>query len=191
MSEPAILAQLHRDHKRLAQVLNMFEHQLFELESGAGADFELLRDILDYVQAFPDTAHHPAEDELFSYLLQSVDLSPDEKRRVLENRDQHAVLIEATRSLLRMVDDSFSGETIDRDALSSAMRSYLSQQRQHMNFENKHLFPLAEARLTDSDWIVLERSLALARDPLFDAYVAQFEILRHHIEATDELKAKA
>jgi len=191
MSEPTILAQLHRDHQRLAQVLNMFEHQLFELESGAGTDYELLRDILDYVQAFPDTAHHPAEDELFSYLLQSVELSPEEKRQVQRNRDEHAVLINATHKLLRMVDDSFSGEATDRDSLLSAMRSYLSQQRQHMRFENDQLFPLAETRLSASDWIVLERSLALARDPLFDAYVAQFEVLRHHIEAADELRAKA
>ena len=44
------------------------------------------------------------------------------------------------------------------------------------------LFPLAEKRLSEPDWKVIEIQLKQNRDPLFDAYDKQYEALRRYIE---------
>lgn len=181
-ARPAMLTRLNEDHRRLARVLNAFELECLALNSDAGPDFELLRDILDYVQSFPDTIHHPAEDALFDYLQQNASLSAGEEALIADNRAQHEELIESTRILLKMIDRVFAAADLDLAYLKLTMNSYLVEQRRHMEFENSRLFPLAEKRLSEPDWKVIEIQLAQARDPLFDAYDEQYEALRRYIE---------
>jgi hemerythrin-like domain-containing protein len=181
--EPAILTRLNEDHQRLAQVLEVFEHQYRALEADEGPDYELLRDILDYVQSFPDTLHHPTEDALFDYLLRNAQLSAAEQAVIGDNRAQHEDLIEATQVLLLMIDHIFNDGIVNGVALKLTMSKYLSEQVRHMEFESSCLFPLAETRLSQRDWDALENQLRQAKDPLFDAYDEQYEILRRHIEA--------
>jgi len=181
-ARPAILTRLNEDHRRLARVLNAFELECLALDSDAGPDFELLRDILDYVQSFPDTIHHPTEDALFDYLQLNASLSAGEEAVIADNRAQHEELIESTRILLGMIDRVFSGADLDLAYLKLIMNNYLVEQRRHMEFENSRLFPMAEKRLSDPDWKVIEIQLKQAKDPLFDAYDEQYEALRRCIE---------
>lgn len=182
-SGPGILARLYDDHQHLASVLEVFEDQYRALETGKGPDYDLLRDILDYVQSFPDTIHHPTEDLLFNYLLKNVRLSDGEQAAITENREQHKELSEATQILLRMIDHIFANGIVNGAALKLKMSRYLSEQLRHMEFENRYLFPLAETRLSARDWDAVEDQLLHGDDPLFDAYEKQYEFLRGYIEA--------
>ncbi|MDH3643680.1 MAG: hemerythrin domain-containing protein [Gammaproteobacteria bacterium] len=184
LPEPPILTRLNEDHRHLAQILEVFEDQYRAFETDEGPDYQLLRDILDYVQSFPDAIHHPTEDALFDYLLRNAALSSDEQQVVIDNRHQHGELIEMTRSLLGLIDHVFNNGIVDGAELKLTMSRYLSEQHRHMSFENDCLFPLAEARLSNRDWATLDYQLSQARDPLFDAYDEQYEILRRYIEAT-------
>jgi hemerythrin-like domain-containing protein len=180
--QPNILSRLIEDHQHLAQVLEVFEHQYRALETDEGPDYELLRDILDYVQSFPDTLHHPTEDALFDYLLRNGSLSADEETVIGVNRAQHQELIEATQELLRMIDHVFNDGIVVGAALKLTMSRYLSEQLRHMEFESSCLFPLAETRLSKRDWDELENQVRQTKDPLFDAFDEQYEILRRYIE---------
>jgi hemerythrin-like domain-containing protein len=182
-SGPGILTRLYDDHQHLACVLEVFEHQYRALETGERPDYDLLRDILDYVQSFPDTIHHPTEDLLFNYLLRNVRLSDGEQAAIADNRDQHRELSETTQTLLRMIDHVFDNGIVDGAALKLTMSRYLSEQLRHMEFESRYLFPLAEARLSAEDWDAVENQLLQGEDPLFEAYEKQYEFLRGHIEA--------
>ena len=184
--EPGILTRLNEDHRRLARVLEAFEHQYRAFETDEGPDYDLLRDMLDYVQSFPDTIHHPTEDALFDYLVQNAPLSADERMVIDQNRAQHEKLVGATQALLQMIDHVFNDGIVDGMALKLAMSRYLSEQFRHMQFESKYLFPLAEARLSQQDWDALEDQIKQSRDPLFDAYDEQYEVLRAYIEAQHE-----
>lgn len=179
---PAILVRLNEDHQHLAQVLEAFERQYRALQTDEGPDYELLRDILDYVQSFPDTVHHPTEDALFDYLLRNAWLSAGEQTVIRDNRAQHEKLINATQDLLRMIDQAFYDGIIDRSELTLTMSKYLAEQRRHMEFETGCLFPLAETRLSQRDREELKNQLQQTKDPLFDAYDEQYEILRRLIE---------
>lgn len=183
---PIVLARLDEDHQNLARVLDAFEHQYRALGTDQGPDYELLRDILDYVQSFPDTIHHPTEDALFGYLLRNVPLSAGENAVIRDNRAQHEELIEATQALLRTLDQVFDSGIIDSAGLKLMMSKYLAEQRRHIEFESSFLFPLAERRLAQRDWDALEDQLRQTQDPLFDAFDRQFEILRQYIETPYE-----
>jgi hemerythrin-like domain-containing protein len=177
-----ILVRLNRDHQHLACVLQVFEHQYRALETDDGPDYDLLRDILEYVRSFPDAIHHPTEDVLFNYLLQNASLADGEQAAIANNREQHAQLTEATKTLLLMIDHIFNIGIVDGAALKLTMSRYLSEQIRHMEFESTYLFPLAETRLTERDWRAIEDQIAEADDPMFDAYEKQFEFLRGYIE---------
>ncbi len=178
---PVLLARLNRDHAHLASVLQVFDEQYQAFDSEDGPDYELLRDILDYVQAFPDAVHHPAEDILFDHMVHSGTLSPDEIQFVEDNRAQHEVIIKATKDLAQMIEHIVAGGIVGGAALKLKMSEYLSQQHRHMRFENEHLFPLAEAKLEAADWEYLEARLKLVEDPLFDAQQAHYDALRQYI----------
>lgn len=184
-TRPSTLTRLNEDHRRLARVLKAFELEYQALGSDAGPDYELLRDILDYVQSFPDTIHHPTEDALFDFLVEHASLSAGEEAVIADNRAQHIALIEATRVLVEMIDKMFGGGDVDIAHLKLTMSKYLAEQRRHMEFENSNLFPLAEKRLSDADWKAIEHQLSQARDPLFEAYDEQYEALRRHIESSE------
>lgn len=178
-----ILARLNRDHQHLARVLDVFEHQYRALETDEGPDYDLLRDILDYVQSFPDAIHHPTEDVLFDYLLKNASLSDAEQAAIADNREQHGKHAETTKTLLRMIDHVFNNGIVDGAALKLMMSRYLSEQIRHMEFESRFLFPLAETRLTERDWRAVEDLIDEASDPLSDACQKQFDFLRGYIEA--------
>ncbi len=182
-TSPAHVTRLNADHEHLARVLDVLERQCRAFQTDTGPDYELLRDILDYVRAYPDTVHHPAEDILFDHLLDNSALSAAERQLVHDNRLQHARLAEATGALLRMVDDVFASGAGGGEALQVKLDEYVADQRRHMHFESRRLFPLAEDRLTEAQWATIERGMSLAEDPLSNARIEQFEILRRHIEA--------
>ena len=185
ISEPWVLARLNEDHNRLERVLECFEHQYEALRSGATPNYELVRDVLDYVQSFPNVIHHPTEDVLFDYLAKG-DLGPEEAKLVEENHDQHERILADTHRLVTAVDAILKGGVADTEALKSEMGAYLEAQRHHLHVEQEYLFPLADSRLTPADWDEIEFELTMAEDPLFDTTERQFEILRQHIIEQDD-----
>lgn len=58
------LDTIRREHESLAKVLTCLRHLAEALQEGSRKpDFEILYAILDYLEGFPDTYHHPKEEE--------------------------------------------------------------------------------------------------------------------------------
>jgi hemerythrin-like domain-containing protein len=73
VSEPAEAAMKdnpvdiwHAEHARFGRLLDLLEREAGRLESGQDPDYQLMLDIVDYLNDYPEKFHHPREDIAFS-----------------------------------------------------------------------------------------------------------------------------
>ena len=64
-----LLAQLRQDHLNIAMLLEMIEQELAAFDAGDNPDYEVMFDVMHYLNNYPDEIHHPNEDLLFQRLL--------------------------------------------------------------------------------------------------------------------------
>lgn len=101
---PELLSRLRADHRHLTRVLLMLEQQIDALDgNGEKQDMALLFALVDYVEAYPDRWHHPAEDVLFEYLKNRNAALPC-RTAVDRLLDEHTALIHLTRELFPLAE---------------------------------------------------------------------------------------
>ena len=62
---PALLERLNQDHKHLALVLDLLDTLLDLFHEGQEPDYELICEMLEYMENYEDQVHHPSEDLIF------------------------------------------------------------------------------------------------------------------------------
>ncbi|MGD2081331.1 MAG: hemerythrin domain-containing protein [Chromatiales bacterium] len=160
-----ILQHLHRDHLRLAQLLDLMEHQLDLFHAGDEPELDLLIDMLDYLENYADCVHHRAEDLIFD----AFDAEHPGHRAVIEELEaQHTRLSEMTRTFRHALEGIVQGSVQRRDEVERLGREYLDLQRRHMEAEERDILPVLEESVTDELLDSLESQLPSPDDPLFD-----------------------
>ena len=159
-----LLDRLRSDHANFERVLARLdvETQRLAPHFDGEADLGLVLDIVDYLHNYADRWHHPCEDILYSHLLDrgDVDVVVGDVLR------QHRKLKDLSRNLFQLVGTVLDGR-IPNHNLIARLGEFTSLQRRHLRFENRHLFPFAERRLTPNEWHSVERSAPLPEDPVF------------------------
>lgn len=157
-----VVEQLQEDHHQLVRVLFSLEREV-KACSGLSADHYSLtdiRNILDYIQAYPEIWHHPAEDALYEVLL-AKDIGA--AAVVAHLIEEHAVLELLTANLLDYIAQFEVGKGADVDLIKprfiKSTNDYISRQLRHMDQEQRFLFPLIEQHLTEVDWLAIKERL--------------------------------
>ena len=175
--QPVFMEKLHRDHARLARLLEVLEAEAAEVGGGArGTHLDVLATLVDYVSEYPDAVHHPREDRVFGR-LQEKPLTPQERGALRDNVSQHAQLAAATSALARDIDAMLGGGGTTAQDLSKHVREYVALQREHMRNEEELVFPLALKLFSDAEWEAIEHSEQEAHDPVFDQRLSRYESL--------------
>ncbi|KRT58388.1 hemerythrin domain-containing protein [endosymbiont of Ridgeia piscesae] len=60
-----LLERLLQDHRNLTRLLDLLEHKLDALSDGQDSNFDLEIELLDYIEHYADSVHHPTEDVIF------------------------------------------------------------------------------------------------------------------------------
>lgn len=177
----AVMERLEQDHQHLSRVIDVFEAQLAKLGSDdEDVDWNLMEEIIAYLQEYPDAVHHPLEDHLFDKVLHKG-LSPAERELVHFNLSQHANIISLTQRLADEIGSILNDIVVPVDALREHGRRYLEMQRDHMRNEDRHLFPLAAGLLNDDEWTDVAQVLTEQQDPLFKLRLGRYEALYRHV----------
>lgn len=163
-----LMTRLITDHQRLDQVLTLLEAELERLEAGDDVDYQLVSDTLRYLAQYADQVHHPLEDAVFEQVLKQAAVTEEQQDRIHLNHTQHTQLIGATGPLADDVEQILNDCVVPMDRLLSHMRHYLTLQRNHMDTENKLLFPLAIDLLNEQDWQTVQAQWRDISDPLFE-----------------------
>lgn len=183
-----IMKELHRDHLNIERLLSLLDIELSKLPNDGDIDMTLMIDIIDYVENYPDLVHHPKEDVLYNaYKAKSLE-SSEIVDGLLKQHQELPVLTRAFRELLEEV--SIGALIISRDELYKKARDYVDQQRTHLNTEEALMFPIIVESFDQADWDILEASMPVHKDPLFDAELDRYENLLSYLKTQEKKEVR-
>ena len=174
-----LMQRLAQDHVRLARLLDLLSALLDRFRDGQEPDYDLFCELLEYMDTYADTIHHPTEDLIFRRALDQG----------AENRDvfevlmrQHGVVVQMNKRFRRSLDGIAHEEVLRRDEVEGQGRELVTTLHAHMTLEDAQAFPIARARLDTADWDAVEALAPRADDPLFGTPDPQrFRALFRHL----------
>ncbi len=152
---------LQREHLSMRELLSRVQEQV----QGEGAtDYDLLREVMRYCEAYPGAYHHPKEDLIFQALVEEA---PEEAAAIEDLTAEHLVMASAAHDTGRLIEQAAEGDAAAIESLPQKVGAYLRFYRTHMAREEKEFFPLALEVLTPEQWLALESQVVDPTDPLF------------------------
>jgi hemerythrin-like domain-containing protein len=95
---------------------------------------------------------------------------------------EHELETSRLRRLIDAVEEILAGREFLRQAFHDVVSDFIKHQRQHMDKEERLLFPAAVQRLRPEDWADIDARLNDRKDPLFNGVVeTKFQALQRTI----------
>lgn len=160
-------SQLCADHFNLLRLLRALEAEIACYEAGGGraGRLSVILDIFDYVQVYPEKWHHPVEEALFEVLLRK---QVENSELIWGMRAEHKTLESLTRHTAELFMAVANDTIVPIYKLADATREYIARQLDHINQENRLIYPLLEKNLTDEEWDDITDQVSARLDPLFN-----------------------
>ncbi len=174
-----IIQILLEEHRNIDKLLLVLEHELEVFDRGEAPDYEILQAIIQYFQDYPEDCHHPKEDMVFERLKMR---NPAVASRVGDVEAEHEIETERLRKLVEAVEEILAGREFLRQTFHDVVADFIKHQRQHMDKEERLLFPAAIQRLRQEDWAAIDARLNDRKDPLFNGvFETKFQALQRTI----------
>jgi hemerythrin-like domain-containing protein len=159
-------SQLFADHHNFLRLLHCLGEEVtyYEANQPWRANLPVILDIFDYVQFYPEQYHHPLEDELFNLLLRK---GIGDAQQLWAMKSDHKELEALTHRASSLFDMVARDNVVPVDQLVTVTRAFLVRQLDHINRENRLIYPLLSANISDAEWDQLVASIAQRKDPLF------------------------
>ncbi|RDE24483.1 hypothetical protein DV711_02525 [Motiliproteus coralliicola] len=158
-----IMTGLYQDHQHIGRLLTILQNKLATLELGSRPNFQLMSDVLDYLEDYGDGYHHPREDLLFGYIRHH---HHECESLVNQADNEHQELARLTRALRESVDQVLLDAPFSLQDFCKRLARYIDTQRRHLSFEEQRLFPLIEQYMTMDNWQDFSEKAPYRHDPL-------------------------
>ena len=164
-----MMASLRAEHGHIATVMKLFGEQLDAIEAGDLVDTHVVYEIMDYMVTWPDRFHHPREDIIYARVAEVDAATRDDVDTLQRDHDDTA---KKGRRVLRDIERWRLGEITGAVVVESG-RAYIDHMHEHMNLEEKLVFPRIEATLTLQDWreLAVDDELRGVSDSVFGPQV--------------------
>ncbi len=146
--EQLLMKALRAEHRHMATVMQLFADQLKAIEAGELVDTHVVYEIMHYMVTWPDRFHHPREDLIYARVAQITPSMADDVDTLQRDHDNTA---KSGRALLRDIERWRIGEITGLVVVNNG-RAYIEHIHEHMNVEEKLVFPRIEDVLTLQDW---------------------------------------
>ncbi len=188
---PEAIKIIRLEHHYFSSVLACFRYVVEQVESGElQPNFDFLSAVLDYIEGFPDSFHHPKEDE---FLFPALRRRSAEAAALIDRlSDEHVQGVE----LLGRLRGALAACRRDAAAFgpfAAAAKAYIDFEIAHIGLEERELLPLAERALEAADWAAIDAAFGENDDPLFGTVRRdQFEgLYRQILELTPDPPSRA
>lgn len=176
---PKIIDILLDEHRNIEKLLLVLEQELNVFDHSESPDYEILQAIIEYFQDYPESYHHPKEDIVFEKLKLR---DPAAVARVGDVEAEHQLETKRLQRFAQAVGDILAGREYPRQSFHNVVHEFIEHQRQHMNKEERLLFPAAVKTLQPDDWAEIDARMNDRKDPVFDgATERKFDALRQTI----------
>jgi|GEM_PF-265932 len=159
-----ILNKLHTDHMNFMKLLTYLEKQYRLLENCERSELSSVLDAIKYMKEYPDYIHHPLENIVFKYYLDHYEEAHGKITELLHEHEEMPLL---TNKLIGMLQGALTDMPQRRDELCRHLEKYISIQKNHMNEEEAHIYPILDSTFNENDWNNIDNKLAHVEDPLF------------------------
>jgi hemerythrin-like domain-containing protein len=174
-----IIQILLEEHRNIDKLLLVLERELDVFDRSEEPDYEIFQAVIQYFQDYPENCHHPKEDMVFAKLKARDAAAAD---RVGDAEADHRVETLRLRRLVEAVEDILAGREFLRQTFHDVVREFIAHQRQHMDKEERLLFPAAIKGLRPDDWADIDARLNDRKDPLFNGVIeTKFQALQRTI----------
>jgi hemerythrin-like domain-containing protein len=146
--EQPLMKALRAEHHHMGTVMQLFADQLDAIEGGELVDTHVVYEIMYYMVTWPDRFHHPREDLIYARVAEVNPASADDVDTLQRDHDHTAKL---SRGVLQDIERWRLGEVSGGVVVKSG-RAYVERIYEHMNVEEKVVFPRIEETLTLQDW---------------------------------------
>ena len=165
VAEQPLMKALRAEHRHMATVMQLFADQLKAVEDGELVDTHVVYEIMDYMVSWPDRYHHPREDLIYGRVAEIDSKAADEVDTLQRDHDRTAT---RGREVLRDIERWREGE-VSGAVVAKSGRNYIDHIYEHMNVEEKVVFPHIESVLSLQDWRELAEDdhLRAVADPVF------------------------
>lgn len=166
------IAAIRVEHRSLGTVVAALQRLLSDLRQDRVApDFRLIAAMLYYIESFPERLHHPKEDK---FLFGALRNRTRQDSALLDELQGEHVRSGQLMSYLAQTLVRFQGGAPDGlQSFSAAVDAYAALLGDHMRKEEGAVLALADACLTESDWVKLATAFEENRDPLFGENVGE------------------
>ena len=147
-AEQPLMKALRAEHRHIGTVMQLFSDQLKAIEGGELVDTHVVYEVMDYMVTWPDRFHHPREDLIYARVAE-VDARVADDVDTLQRDHDHTA--KRGRGVLHDIERWRLGEVSGAVVVKSG-RNYVDHIHEHMNLEEKLVFPRIEATLTLQDW---------------------------------------
>src|ERR1043165_2143847 len=167
---PKIIALLLEEHQNIEKLLVVLERELDVFDRGGRPDYEILQTIIQYFQDYPESCHHPKEEAIFAKLKAR---DPAAAKCVGDLEAEHAAETRRLGSFARAVEYIVADQEFLRENFHLAVHDFVEHQRDHLEKEERLLFPAALRAFRPQDWAEIDARLDGRKDPLFDSAVEE------------------
>lgn len=174
-----IMTRLALDHARLTKLLDLLADLLDRFHEGDEPDFELMNEMIEYMQKYADVIHHPTEDLIFRRVLEKGEVQHDVFHVLMR---QHAAITQVSQRFRESLESILKEEVQLREDVEANGRELVATMRSHLAMEDAEAFPIARARLTAEDWEAIAATAPNAEDPVFGSPdPVRFKALYHYL----------
>src|SRR6266545_2662482 len=145
----AVLDNLQIDHRNMRQLLRILEEELDTYNTRGAADFDLMRQVMEYTLHYPSLIHHPREEMLFRRLLQR---DPASRKTVGDLTKDHEELARLTHRFAAALHNVAHDVELPRALFIKVADEYVMRSRQHMEEEERSFLPTLLAVFREEDW---------------------------------------
>lgn len=164
-----IMKSLRLEHKGLGQILDLLKNKLRMLKEGKPPNFNLIDDVIRYVENHASRYHHPKEDVIYQYIIDQKLDAKGEFRKIIQ---EHHTLAQNTHNLKEALDAILLDIIVPKNNLIDLLDRFIGAEISHLNNEETVLFPLIEEMLSDEDWLIISPLIpAQQDDPIFGKQV--------------------
>ncbi|MGP5308187.1 hemerythrin domain-containing protein [Vreelandella alkaliphila] len=151
-----MLNQLRLDHANMARMLHVLQLKQKTLASGERPDFQLMREVVDYILSYMDGFASPLEKICVERLQKQA---PEHLPLMEQMASDYRKLKPRLSRLSNDIDMILMDNVLPMDLFAEALKAYLDAHRAYLRHEREGLFPLIDEHFSEEDMEELRQAL--------------------------------
>lgn len=151
-----MLNQLRRDHANMARMLHVLQLKYKTLAQGERPNFQLMREVVDYILSYMDGFAAPLERICVERLQ---DKTSEQLPLMAQMANDYRQLKPCLVQLSNDIDMILMDNILPMDRFADDLKSYLDAHRSYLRHEREGLFPLIDQYFSPEDMEELREAL--------------------------------